>query len=181
MCGTLNLGTARHPRFYSHDEGKANMCQDDDDWDQDAWDAEWEQPPEETMNPPSQFALVGVIFRPSNDTPWTVQDNRKALKNEYPCATKIDVLNKIAEILDDMHLPPARLDQNSEPLDVAVAVTLRVSLCDLDNEVNILDLRRSVAKAVENAVRHHEQVGFDHALAEIVSLGVIEVRPLNTE
>ena len=133
------------------------------------------------MTKPSQFGLIGVIYRPSNDTPWTVEDNRKVLKNEFPCQTKADVLNKIAEILDDMHNPPAKLDRDSEPVDVAVAVTLRVSLCDLDNEVNILDLRRSVAKAVENAVRHHEQVGFDHALAEIVSLGVIEVRPLNTE
>ena len=169
------------PSFCSHDEGKATMCQDDDDWDQDAWDAEWEQPSEETMNSPSQFGLIGVIFRPGQEPPWTVQDNRKALKNEYPCATKIDVLDKIASIIDDMHNPPAKLDQNSEPLDVAVAVTLRVSLCDLDNEVNILDLRRSVSEAVANAVHHHEQVGFDHALAEIVSLGVIEVRPLNTE
>jgi hypothetical protein len=56
-----------------------------------------------------------------------------------------------------------------------------VSLCDLDNEVNILDLRRSVSEAVANAVRHHEQVGFDHPLADIVSLGVVEVRALNAE
>ena len=133
------------------------------------------------MNSPSQFALVGVIFRPSNDTPWTVQDNRKALKNEYPCTTKADVLNKIAEILDDMHNPPAKLDRDSEPVDVAVAVTLRVSLCDLDNEVNVLDLRRSVSEAMANAIHHHEQVGFDHALAEIVSLALVEVRALNAE
>jgi len=62
-----------------------------------------------------------------------------------------------------------------------VAVTLRVSLCDLDNEVNTLDLRRSVSEAVANAIHHHEEVGFDHALAEIVSLSVVEVRPLNVE
>ena len=161
------------------------MCQepddlDGDDWDQDAWDDEWE-PREEEMNTPSQFGLIGIIFRPGQEPPWTVQDNCKALKNEFSCQTKADVLNKIAEILDDIHLPPVKLDQNSEPLDVAVAVILRVSLCDLDNEVNILDLRRSVSEAVANAVRHHEQVGFDHPLAEIVSLGVIEVRPLNVE
>lgn len=134
------------------------------------------------MNEPSQFGLIGIVFRHGNDEqPWTVQDNRKALKNEYPCTTKADVLNKIAEILDDMYLPPVRLDQNSEPLDVAVAVTLRVSLCDLDTEVNTLDLRRSVSEAVANAVRHHEENGFDHFLADIVSLGVVEVRPLNVE
>jgi len=156
------------------------MCQDQDDWDQDAWDDEWE-PREEEMNTPSQFGLIGVIFRPGQEPPWTVQDNRKALKNEFPCQTKADVLNKIAEILDDIHLPPVKLDQNSEPLDVAVAVTLRVSLCDLDNEVNTLDLRRSVSEAVANAIHHHEQVGFDHVLADIVSLGVVEVWPLNAE
>ena len=162
------------------------MCHDndldEDDWDEDDldWDDEWDQTQEEQPLP-SQIGLIGVIFRPGQEPPWTVQDNRKALDNEFPCSTKADVLNKIAEILDDMHLPPTRLDQNSEPLDVAVAVILRVSLCDLDNEVNILDLRRSVSEAVANAVRHHEQVGFDHPLAEIVSLGVIEVRPLNVE
>lgn len=161
------------------------MCQDldDDDWNEDDldWDDEWDQPQEEEMNTPSQFGLIGVIFRPGQEPPWTVQDNRKALNNEHPCKTKADVLNQIAEILDDIHLPPARLDQNSEPLDVAVAVTLRVSLCDLDNEVNILDLRQSVAKAVENAIHHHEEVGFDHPLAEILSLGVVDVRVLNAE
>ena len=124
------------------------------------------------MNTPSQFGLIGVVFRHDNDEqPWLVQDNRKALENEFPCQTKADVLNKIAIILDDMHLPPAKLDQDSEPVEVTVAVTLRASLCDLDNEVNILDLRRSAAEAVENAVHHHEQVGFDHFLADIVSLG----------
>jgi hypothetical protein len=164
------------------------MCRDndldDDDWDENDldWDDDEEQPPEEEMNKPSQFGLIGVVYRPDNDEqPWLVQDNRKALKSEFPCQTKADVLNKIAEILDDMHDPPARLDQNSEPLDVAVAVTLRVSLCDLETVVNILNLRQSVTKAVENAVRHHEETGFDHPLAEILSLGVVEVRTLSTE
>jgi hypothetical protein len=51
----------------------------------------------------AQFALIGIVFHPgNNETPWIVQDNRKALKNEHPCATKAEVLNKIAEILDDM-------------------------------------------------------------------------------
>ena len=164
------------------------MCQEpddlDDDWDEDDidWDDKWDQPQEEEVNRPSQFGLIGVVFRHDNhEQPWLVQDNRKALKSEFPCQTKADVLNKIAEILDDMHHPPARLDQNSEPLDVAVAVTLRVSLCDLETVVNILDLRQSVTKAVENAVRHHEETGFDHPLAEILSLGVVEVRTLSTE
>ena len=69
------------------------------------------------------------------------------------------MLDKIAIILDDIHHPPSKLDRNSEPAEVTVAVTLKASLCDLDTEVNILDLRNSVAKAVENAVRHHKQVG----------------------
>jgi hypothetical protein len=77
--------------------------------------------------------------------------------------------------------PPIKLDRHTDPVEVTVAVTLKASLCDLDTVVNILDLRHSVAKAVENAVRHHEQVGFDHALADIVSLGVVEVRALNAE
>jgi hypothetical protein len=50
----------------------------------------------------SKVALVGIIFRPDGETPWIIQDNRKALKSEYPCTTKADVLNKIAWILDDM-------------------------------------------------------------------------------
>jgi hypothetical protein len=49
-----------------------------------------------------KFALIGVAFRSNLETPWLVQDHRKALKNEFPCATKVDVLDKIAEILDDM-------------------------------------------------------------------------------
>ena len=61
------------------------------------------------MNDPtaekSQFALIGVILHPGHAVPWLVQDNRKALKNEYPCNTKADVLAKIAEILDDMQEP----------------------------------------------------------------------------
>ena len=133
------------------------------------------------MNEPSQFGLIGVIYRPRNDTPWVVEDNRKALKSEFPCSTKADVLNKIAEILDDMHLPPARLDRDSEPIEVTVAVTMRVSLCDIDNQVAVLDLQRSVSQAVENAIRHHEQVGFDHPLVEIVSIKTVQVRTLTTE
>ena len=157
------------------------MCQepddlDEDDWNEDDWDDEWEQPP------PSQFGLIGVVFRHDNDEqPWLVQDNRKALKSDFPCQTKAEVLDKIAEILDDMHHPPARLDQNSEPLNVAVTVTLQVSLCDLENQVNILDLRRAAAEAVANAIHHHEQVCFDHFLADIVSLSLVEVRALNAE
>jgi len=166
------------------------MCQEhdledddweDDDWDQDECDDEWEQPQEETMNTPSQFGLIGVIFRPNQEPPWTVQDNRKALKNEFPCSTKADVLDKIAEILDDMHNPPTKLDQDSEPAEVTVAVTLQASLCDLENQVNILDLRRAAAEAVGNAVHHHEEAGFDHFLADIVSLGVVEVRTFGVE
>ena len=54
----------------------------------------------------SQFGLIGMIFRPGNvERPWLVQDNRKALKNEYPCNTKAEALEKIAEILDDMNKP----------------------------------------------------------------------------
>jgi hypothetical protein len=53
----------------------------------------------------SQFALIGVVFHPGHAVPWLVQDNRKALKNEYPCGTKADVLAKLAEILDDMQEP----------------------------------------------------------------------------
>jgi hypothetical protein len=134
------------------------------------------------MTKPSQFGLIGVVFRHGNDEqPWLVQDNRKALKNEYPCTTKADVLDKIAEILDDMHNPPAKLDQDTDPVEVTVAVSLQVSLCDLDTEVNTLDLRRSLSEAVANAVHHHEAAGFTHFLADIVSLALVEVRALNVE
>jgi len=156
------------------------MCQnvDDDDWDEDDldWDDEWEQPP------PSQIGLIGVVFRPDNDEqPWLVQDNRKALNNQFPCSTKADVLNQVAIIIDDMHLPPGKLDQDHDPAEVTVAVTLKASLCDLDIEVNTLDLRRAASEAIKNAVCHHEEAGFTHFLADIVSLGVVEVRALNVE
>ena len=134
------------------------------------------------MNKPSQFGLIGVVFRPDNDEhPWLVQDNRKVLDNEHPCQTKADVLDKIAIILDDIHHPASKLDQDNEHVEVTVAVTLQVSLCDLENQVNILDLRRAAAEAVENAIHHHEQVGFTHFLSDIVSLGLVEVRALNAE
>ena len=156
------------------------MCQDADDWDQDELDDEWE-PREEEMNAPSQFGLIGVIYRPSNDTPWTVQDNRKASKSEFPCQTKADVLDKIAIILDDMYLPPGKLERDNDPVEITVAVSLQASLCDLDNDVNTLDLRRAASEAVANAIHHHEEAGFTHFLADIVSLSVIEVRPLNVD
>jgi hypothetical protein len=51
----------------------------------------------------AQFALIGVILHPENvEMPWLVQDNRKALKNEFPCGTKTEVLDKVGEILDEM-------------------------------------------------------------------------------
>jgi len=156
---------------------------DDDDWDEDDldWDDEWDQPQEEQQMA-SQIGLIGVIYRHDNDEqPWLVQENRKALKNECPCRAKADVLNKVAEILDDMHNPPSKLDQDSDPAEITVAVTLQASLCDLENQVNILDLRRAAAEAVGNAVHHHEEAGFDHFLADIVSLGVVEVRTFSVE
>jgi hypothetical protein len=76
---------------------------------------------------------------------------------------------------------PSKLDRDNDPLKITVAVTLKASLCDLDIEVTISDLRRSVSEAVENAVRHHEQAGFNHFLAEIVSLSFVAVRALNVE
>jgi hypothetical protein len=77
--------------------------------------------------------------------------------------------------------PPSKLDRDSDPVEVTVTVTLQASLCDLDTEVGILDLRRAATEAVANAVRHHEEAGFNHFLSDIVSLGVVEVRALNTE
>ena len=57
-----------------------------------------------------KFGLIGVVYRHENDEqPWLVQDNRKALKNEFPCCAKADVLDKIAEILDDMHYAPKQI------------------------------------------------------------------------
>jgi hypothetical protein len=50
----------------------------------------------------AQFALVGIIFQPSHERQWTVQDNRKALKHEFVCQTKADVLQVIAAILAEM-------------------------------------------------------------------------------
>jgi hypothetical protein len=54
----------------------------------------------------AQFGLIGLIYRPGNaEKPWLVQDNRKALKSEYPCSTKAEALEKLAEILDAMSKP----------------------------------------------------------------------------
>jgi hypothetical protein len=50
----------------------------------------------------AKFALVGIIYQPSHERQWLVQDNRKALKHESICQTKANVLEKIAEILDEM-------------------------------------------------------------------------------
>ena len=97
-----------------------------------------------------------------DEQPWLVQDNRKALKNEFPCARRPMCWIRLPSILDDMHNPPAKLDQDNDPVEVTVAVTLQASLCDLEHEVNILDLRRAVSEAVANAVHHHEEAGFDH-------------------
>ena len=44
---------------------------------------------------------------------------------------------------------------------MTVAVTLQASLCDLDTEIGILDLWRSVSEAVANEIHHHEGAGFD--------------------
>ena len=129
----------------------------------------------------SKVGLIGVVFRPDDDQPWLVQDNRKALRNEHPCRTKADVLTKIADILDDMNNPPSRLDRDNDPVEVTVAVTVKASLSDPGTELNTLDLRRAVAEAVGNAVHHLEEVGFDHFLADKISLGVVEVRPLGVE
>lgn len=129
----------------------------------------------------AQFALVGIIYQPSHEEKWTVQDNRKALKHESICRTKADVLEKLAEILDDMHNPPPRLDRDNDPLEVTVAVTFQASLCDLDDTVNTLDLRKAAAEAVENAIHHCEDVGFNHAVADKISLEAIEYRTFNVE
>ena len=43
------------------------------------------------MNIPdgAKVGLIGLIFDANNiETPWLVQDNRKALKNEHPCGPK---------------------------------------------------------------------------------------------
>lgn len=61
---------------------------------------------EQAMNPipeRARFLLMGMIYRPANvEMPWVVQDFRKSLKHECPCATKAEVLDKVAEIMDDM-------------------------------------------------------------------------------
>jgi hypothetical protein len=134
-----------------------------------------------TIPEQSKFALIGIIFHPTNEKPWLVQDNRKALKSEFPCGTKAGVLDEIAQILDDMHLPPSQLNRTTQPVELTVAVTFQASLCDLSDQVNTLDLRRATAEAVENAIHHCEDVGFNHALADKVSLETVEYRAFNVE
>jgi len=45
------------------------------------------------------------------------------------------VLEKIAEMLDDMHSPPSQLNRTTQPVELTVAVTFQASLCDLEDEV----------------------------------------------
>lgn len=168
---------------------------DDDDWADigDDWEDEDAGPDSNPVEQPKkkqamkpipqqcQIGLIGVIFRPENEVPWTVQNNRKPLNNEFPCRTKAEVLDKIAVILDDMKRPPGKLDRGNDHVEVTVAVTLQAGLDNLDDEVNTLDLRRAASEAVGNAVHHHEGAGFDHALADRLSFGTVEVRTLNVE
>ena len=125
----------------------------------------------------AKVALIGIIFCPN--TAWIVQDNRKG--KEFPCRTKADVLNRLAIILDDIHNPPNKLDQENDPVEITVAVRLQVSLCEPGDQINILDLRRAASEAVENAVRHNQGDGFNHALADKLSLAVREVRAFGVE
>ena len=134
-----------------------------------------------TIPEASQFALIGIIFHPNQEKPWLVQDNRKAIKSEFPCNTKADVLDQVAVILDDMHLPPSQLNRTTQFVELTVAVTFQASLCDFDGTVNTLDLRRAAAEAVENAIHHCEDVGFNHALADRISLEAVEYRTFNVE
>ena len=78
----------------------------------------------------AKVSLISIIFCPQNEMPWTVQDVRRAWKNEYPCRTKADVLNRLAIILDDIHNPANKLDQDNDPLEITVAVRLQASLCE---------------------------------------------------
>ena len=91
------------------------------------------------------------------------------------------MLNRLAIILDDIHNPPSKLDESNDPVEITVAVRMEASLCDEDDQVNILDLRRAAAEAVETAVLHNQGDGFDHPLADKLSLAVREVRALGVE
>jgi len=91
------------------------------------------------------------------------------------------VLDKIAKILDDMSRTPNKLAHGNDEAEIVVAVTLQASLCDLEDKVNVLDLRSAASEAVANAMRHHEQEGFTHALADKVAFGVREVEVLSVE
>jgi hypothetical protein len=155
---------------------------EEDDWDE--WDDDGIDDNEEdqlVVPNNAQVALITVIYYPADGKPWTVEDGRKALDNRFSCGAKSEVLNKLAAVLDDMCNPPAKLDHDSEPVEITVAVTMQASLCDLDTQVNVSDLQRSASQAVENAIRHSEQVGFNHALSEIVSLKTVQVRTLSAE
>ena len=127
----------------------------------------------QTIPDPAKFALIGIIFNPKNDEqPWLVQDNRKALKNEYPCSSKADVLDKIADILDDMHHPPSTLEQGSDIAEVGVVVTLRA---EMDNPHTASEITKAAVQAIENAVRLGEDNGFSHDLSDDISLRLVSV------
>lgn len=63
-------------------------------------------------------------------------------------------------------------------MEVNVLVTLQVDTGELDtvrSPAGALAVRTSVLQAVEGAVRHYEEQGFSHPLADKVSIGVAAV------
>ena len=147
----------------------------DDDWDKDEINRK-------SLNEqPSQFGLIGIVFRHGDDEqPWLVQDNRKALKNEFPCQTKADVLDKIANILDDMHNPPGKLDRTT--------TMLRSRWRSLCKQACAISSIRSTSGPAKGSSRGRGKCSpssrrgrLRPALADRVSLGVVEVGALNVE
>jgi len=76
----------------------------------------------------------------------------RAVGKALPCVTNADMLHKIAKILDDMSHTPNKLVNGNDEAEIVVAVTLQANLCDLEDEVNLRDLRSAASEAIANAV-----------------------------
>ena len=120
--------------------------------------------------------LVGIYEMP--DGSWVVSDGRSATNYTFPCPSKGAVLEKIAQLLEQMQ-PAVTLNETTTEVEMTFIITTQVSLCDMWNKKLTDDaIRASVREGLVLALRYGEQNGFVHILAEDISIGVVSVDTL---
>jgi len=65
--------------------------------------------------------------------------------------------------------------------EIKVLVTLRVEESEPDAKIDRDTMQDAATEAVENAVRHAEDNGFSHALADELSIGFVDAVPYEEE